>query len=266
MSADRQPPAPAQPPLAGWGVAITRPPEQAQLLAELVRQNGGTPHLFPLLAIAGLDDYAGFEAAIADIARVDWAIFISSNAVEQGMPRLLEHYPQLPAGLRFAAIGPTTAEALRQHGVGQVLLPHGRYDSESLLELPEMHAMLGRRVVVFRGVGGRELLAEELRRRGAEVRFAECYRRINPQHDAGSLAGLWQNKQLHACVVTSSEALRNLLQLADGADWLRHTPLCVNHPRIAEQAVRHGLRAAVAAAPGDKALLQCLIQLRASST
>lgn len=254
------PQATSQHPLAGCGIVITRPLEQAQQLADLVLRNGGTPHLLPLLAIAALDDYAAFDAIIADIDCIDWAIFISTNAVQQGMPRLLQRHPQLPPRLRFAAIGPTTAAELERHGASRVLTPQARYDSESLLALPEMQAVGGQRILIFRGVGGRELLAEQLRTRGAEVRFAECYRRINPQQDAGTLSGLWQNKQLHAFVVTSSEAMRNLLQLAGDADWLRGTPVCVNHARIAELAASHGLQVAVADAPGDEAMLQCLIQ------
>lgn len=245
--------------LAGCGIAITRPAEQAQALAELVSGCGGRPILFPLLAIVPLDDYSAFEQVLNGLPESDWAIFISTNAVQQGLPRVSARYPTLPPKLRFAAIGPATAAELHRQGVGQVLMPQDRYDSESLLALPEMQAMRGKRVMIFRGVGGRELLAETLQGRGAEITFAECYRRINPQQDAGDLARLWQNGNLHALVVTSSEALRNLLRLADGAPWLRETLMCVNHPRIAETALQQGLQVAVSQAPGDEAMLQCLI-------
>lgn len=245
--------------LAGCGIAITRPVDQAHSLAELIRLSGGKPIYFPLIAISPLEDYAAFDQALLGLADSDWAIFISSNAVEQSMPRILERYPVLPPNLRFAAIGPATAGELRAYGIQQVLIPESRYDSESLLILPQMHDMQHRRVMIFRGVGGRELLAETLRERGAQVTFAECYRRVNPQRDAGDLPVLWQNGQLHALVVTSSEALRNLLQLAGDARWLRETLMCVNHPRIAEAARAQGLRVAIAAAPGDEAMHQCLI-------
>lgn len=245
--------------LAGCGIAITRPVDQAQPLAELISLSGGKPIYFPLLAIAPLEDYSTFDQVLTGLADSDWAIFISSNAVEQSMPRIMERYPALPPNLQFAAIGPATAKALRSYGIQQVLIPESRYDSESLLTLPQMHDMQHRRVMLFRGVGGRELLAETLRERGAQVTFAECYRRVNPQRDAGDLPILWQNAQLHALVVTSSEALRNLLHLAGDARWLRKTLLCVNHPRIAEMARAQGLRVAIADAPGDEAMLQCLI-------
>jgi uroporphyrinogen-III synthase len=245
--------------LAGCGIAITRPVDQAQPLAELISLSGGKPIYFPLLAISPLEDYSTFDQVLTGLADSDWAIFISSNAVEQSMPRIMERYPALPPNLQFATIGPATAEALRSYGIQQVLIPESRYDSESLLALPQMHDMQHRRVMIFRGVGGRELLADTLRERGAQVTFAECYRRVNPQRNAGDLPILWQNAQLHALVVTSSEALRNLLHLAGDARWLRKTLLCVNHPRIAEMARAQGLRVAIADAPGDEAMLQCLI-------
>lgn len=248
--------------LSGCGIVITRPIEQAQKLADLTRHEGGQPILFPLLAIAPLEDERDYLAALEHLQECDWAIFISSNAVQQGMPRLLERYPQWPSSLRFAAIGPATASELLRFGVTQVLTPLDRFDSENLLALPEMQDVKGKRIMIFRGVGGRELLAEQLQVRGAEVAFAECYRRVNPQQNAGDLPRLWQNKQLHAIVVTSSEALRNLIALAGDAEWLRNTPICVNHPRIGELAQRHGLEVAVAAAPGDEGMLNCLIRNR----
>ena len=247
-------------PLAGRGIAITRPVEQADGLNEGIARAGGTSIAFPLLAIAPLEDFAAFDEVIATLPQCDWIVFISTNAVQQGMPHIADRFPQLPTGLRFAAIGPSTAQELAHYGVEQVLTPATRFDSESLLALPELQDVRKQRVVIVRGIGGRELLADTLRERGAEVAFAECYRRVNPQPDAGKLPELWQNGRLHALVVTSSEALRNLLQLAQDAPWLKGILVCVNHARIAEAARAHGLQVVLAEAPGDAAMLQCLIQ------
>ncbi len=241
-------------------IVITRPLDQAHHLAEMLRQQGWTALLYPLLAIEPLNDYSRFDACLNRLADIDWAIFISTNAVQQAMPRMMQRFPVLPQQLRFAAIGPSTAAGLGRFGVTSVLTPQARNDSEQLLALPEMQAVSGQRIMIVRGIGGRELLAETLRARGAEVVFAECYRRINPQQDADELRRLWQNKQLHALVITSSEALRNLLALAGNADWLRDTLICVNHARIAEQARLHGLQVVLATTPTDEGVLQCLIQ------
>lgn len=252
--------------LSGRVIVITRPVEQAHVLADLVRLHGGTPLFFPLLAISPLENYTRFNASLNLLTSTDWAIFISTNAVQQAMPRVLQYYPVLPQHLRFAAIGSSTAAELRKFGVKEVLTPQDRFDSEHLLALPEMQAVAGQRIMIFRGVGGRELLAETLSARGAKVVLAECYRRINPQPDAGELPRLWQNKQLHAMVVTSSEALRNLLDLTGNAAWLRDLQLCVNHARIAEQAQQHGLRVAIADMPGDAGMLKCLLQSAPTTT
>jgi uroporphyrinogen-III synthase len=125
-----------------------------------------------------------------------------------------------------------------------------------------MHAVANKNIVIFRGVGGRDVLADTLKARGATVDFAECYQRMNPQSDASVLSTLWQNDQLHAVVVTSSEAMRHLLSITDNSNaaWIRGVTLCVNHARIAEIPLQRGLRVNVADAPGDEAMLQCLIK------
>lgn len=246
-------------PLAGMGVAITRPSDQAKKLTGLIEAAGGHVILFPLIEIVGLDDYSQFEHEIAQISKYDWIIFISSNAVQHGMPHLLKH--PIPSHLRFAAIGPVTANELQDFGIQNVLIPQGRYDSESLLSLTEFQEMQGKKVMIVRGIGGREVLAETLKSRGAGVRFAECYQRINPQNNVNMLHQAWANQQLQAIVVTSSEAMRYLLNLASHTPWLREVTLCVNHARIAEQPIAMGLNVKVAEAPGDEAMLKALLRL-----
>ena len=243
--------------LTGIGIAITRPINQAKKLAALIDQAGGTPILFPLIEIEPLKDYSQFEAVTSEIENYDCAIFISSNAVQNGMPRLLKQ--GIPSNLNFAAIGPVTASELQSFGIKDVLIPNGRFDSESLLALPEMHAVSNKKVLIVRGVGGREVLAETLKARGAQVSFAECYQRINPQTNCELLANLYNEKKLHAIVVTSSEAMRHLLDLAGDADWLRNVALCVNHARIADLPRQLGLKVLVADALGDEAMLKQLL-------
>ena len=247
-------------PLQGLGIAITRPIDQAKKLSALIEQAGGTPILFPLIEITPLNDYSQFEAVINEIATYDWAIFISSNAVQNAMPRLVK--ASIPKNLNFAAIGPVTASELQSFGVKDVLIPNDRFDSESLLVLDEMHAMQDKKVMIFRGVGGRDVLAESLKARGAQVSFAECYQRINPQTNCDLLAQLYSENKLHGIVVTSSEAMRHLLDLAGDAEWLHNVTLFVNHARIADSPLQIGLKVLVADAPGDEAMLASLQALQ----
>ncbi len=247
-------------PLAGITIAVTRPIDQAEALCEAITHLGGKAVLFPLLAIAPLQDYHAFERQLAQLETTDWAIFISSNAVNYAMPRILRHYGNVPDNLKFAAIGHQTAKELAHYGVHNVLTPHTRFDSETLLALPEMHDVANIKIVIFRGVGGRELMAETLTARGANVYFAECYQRINPQTDANLLSELWQKGELQAIIVTSSEAMRYLLDLAGASEWIRHVILCVNHARIAELPLQFGLKVLVAEEPGDDSVLKKLLE------
>ena len=155
-----------------------------------------------------------------------------------------------------------TAAELAKFGVANTLAPQDRFDSESLLALPEMQAVANKNIMIFRGIGGRDVLADALKARGATVDFAECYQRASPQSDANILSTLWQNGQLHAVVVTSSEAMRHLLDITDSgnAAWIRSVTLCVSHARIAEIPLQRGLKVAVADISGDEAMLQCLIK------
>ena len=244
--------------LTGIGIAITRPIDQAKKLVKLIENAGGLPILFPLIAITPLNDYSEFEAVINEIDGFDWAIFISSNAVQNGMPRLVKH--GIPANLKFAAIGPVTASELNTFGIKQVLTPQNRFDSEALLALSEMQNMQGKKIMLFRGIGGRDVLGDTLKSRGAQVTFAECYQRVNPQTNCDLLAQLYSEKKLHGIVVTSSEAMRYLLDLTGNSDWLKQVILFVNHARIAENPIQLGLKVAIADTSGDQAMFDLIVQ------
>jgi uroporphyrinogen-III synthase len=247
--------------LKGLHVAVTRPVDQAESICEAIQHHGGDAILFPLLAISALDDYHEFESVIADLERANWAIFISTNAVDNALPRILKKFGNLPENLKFAAIGHQTAKELGLYGVHQVLIPHTRFDSETLLALAEMHDVANQNIVIFRGVGGRDVLANTLKSRGANVTFAESYRRINPQTNTQLLNSEWRQGRLDAVIVTSSEAMRNLLDMAGESEWLRHVTLCVNHARIAELPLQFGFKVLITDAPGDDAMIKCLSQL-----
>ncbi len=242
-------------------IAVTRPVDQAQSLCDAIQHHGGTAILFPLIAVAPLPDYHLFEQQLSQLETTDWAIFISSNAVDYAMPRVLKKFGSVPEHLKFAAIGHQTAKALSLYGIHNVLIPHTRFDSETLLALSEMQNVADMTIAIFRGTGGRELMTDTLKSRGANVYFAESYCRVNPQSDSKLLSKQWQQGKLDAVVVTSSEAMRHLLQMAGESLWLRHVTLCVNHERIAELPRQLGLKVLVATAPGDDAMLECLSQL-----
>jgi uroporphyrinogen-III synthase len=245
-------------PLAGLGVLITRPAAQAAGMRERIAEMGGVPVLFPTLAILPPRDTEALARHLADLAKRDLAIFVSPTSVEHGLAAI----PAWPAGLRAAAVGQGTAAALRAAGIANVLAPTDGGDSEHLLALPELAAMNGRRVLIFRGEGGRELLADTLKARGARVDYAECYRRGLPETDPTPLLALWRRGGIQAVTVLSSEGLDNLFTLlgADNADLIRATPLFAPHPRIAHHARGLGVIGTVATEPGETGLLLGLVE------
>jgi uroporphyrinogen-III synthase len=134
-----------------------------------------------------------------------------------------------------------------------------------LLALPELTNVTGRHVVVFRGEGGRELLVDTLRARGAQVDTVACYRRAAPASGAAGLDEAFAQRRVDAITITSSEGLDNLWVIVAPSTreiW-RALPTFVPHARIAERAREHGLRA-VATAGGDAGLLAGLLEWFAS--
>jgi uroporphyrinogen-III synthase len=243
-------------PLHGRHIVVTRPAGQAAHLASALVAHGAKPVLFPVLAIFDVEDSAPLLDLAIRLDSFDWAAFVSPNAVEKALPVILARRPW-PSGLRAATIGHSSEQALAGFGIGGVLAPQERFDSEALLELPEMQQMQGKRVVIFRGDGGREILAETLKARGAEIEYVTCYRRGRPDIDPAPLLKLWGDGRLDAVTVTSSEGLRNLFDMVGklGQAWLRKTPVFVPHRRIAEQARELGCHEIIATAPADDGLV-----------
>ena len=254
-------------PLSGLKIAVTRPRDQAARLARRIEQAGGIPLLFPLLDIAPVQDQQALHKQISRLAQkeplaasfeerqFDLAIFISPNAVQYGMAAI-RAAGEIPASLKIATVGQGSAKALREMGITNVIAPVERFDSEGLLALPELQNVAGWRVLILRGDGGRELLGDTLRARGATVEYAACYRRSKPQQDAAMLLDAAPD----ALTVTSSEALGYLWQMLDDAqrDRVCAIPLFVPHKRIAELAQQQGWRQVRLTDAGDDGLLFAL--------
>jgi len=248
-------------PLAGAGILVTRPARQAAGFAQKVAALGGAPVVFPAIAILPPADPAALLRAHATLPTYDVAIFISANAVEYGAP----DPRRWPAALVAFAPGPGTAEALAAIGIAGARVPATTFDSEGLLALPELADLHGRRVVIFRGDGGREHLGQALTARGARVDYVACYRRAKPAGGVAGLAEAFHEGRIDAVTITSSEGLDNLWGLADDAlrtAW-RARPTFVPHDRIAAHARGLGL-AVIETAGGDAGLLAGLLEWAAT--
>ncbi len=244
-------------PLAEVGVLVTRPAVQAAGFVARLRALGARPLSFPALAILPPSQPEALQATLAGLEDRDLAIFISPSAVEWGLAAV----GKWPGGLAVAAVGQGTADALASRSLVAIASPVDGADSEHLLALPFFADMTGRRILIFRGEGGRELLADTLRARGAEVDYAECYRRGLPAADPAPLLAALAGGELQAVSVFSGETLDNLLSLlGEAAPALFPLPLFAPHARIAAHARELGFTTAVATPPGESGLIAGLVE------
>ena len=253
--------------LTGIDILVTRPAHQAGELADRILGEGGSPVLFPVLEILDIPNPHLLLNLIERLDEFDIAIFISPNAVVKAM-HLISAKRTLPVALKVIAVGQGTAKELKNFGVTGVVAPTSRFDSEAMLDLPLLRQVKGKRVVIFRGDKGREMLAENLLKRGGVVEYAECYHRVRPESDIAPLLSAWTTGKMKAITITSSEGLRNLCDMVGktGEAWLKKTPLFVSHARIAQVAGELGFTRVVLTAAGDDGLLKGLLNYFCAET
>jgi uroporphyrinogen-III synthase len=246
--------------LNGLGVLITRPVNQARRLAQAIQAAGGEPLLYPTIEITDTDNPRAAKQILASLGNFDWAIFISANAVEKTFSLLAP--ATWPENISAATIGAATATALQERGVKSIFSPAEHFDSEALLALPEFQSIKNKRMVIFRGQGGRETLKQTLTDRGAEVVYCETYRRVQPASPNNQLA-LWaEQKKIHAIDVMSGESLANLLTMAGDSDIaIKQAALITHHPRVREMARTAGFAQILLCASGNEALITVLESL-----
>lgn len=245
-------------PLAKVGVLVTRPAAQAAGFVARLHELGAGSLLFPALAILPPAHPEALRAVLNNLASYDLAIFISPAAAEWGLAAAGDW----PVGVRIAAVGQGTGRALSARGIAPILTPEEGADSEHLLALPELAQTAGKRMVIFRGEGGRELLADTLRARGAQVDYAECYRRGRPEADPAPVLAALAEGRIQAVTAFSGETLDNLLALLGPAcpPALLSLPLFIPHARIAEHARMLGFRAIRPTGPGESGLIAGLVE------
>lgn len=239
---------------------MTRPRLQAEALCHLIEQHGGEALRFPTLAIEAIEPSpAAIDTALAS----DWMIFTSTNAVDFA----LQAFDGKMAGRRMpalAAVGGSTAHALRKAGWIVDCVPVNDFSSEGLLAEIRLQAVDGQSCIIVRGQGGREKIAETLRARGALVGYLEVYRRYRPDSDNRNLVDGLTRREIAVATVTSEEALSNLLAMLDddSVALLRKVPLVVVSERIRQAAETLGFETiAVSRQPTDIAILETLTML-----
>ncbi|TFF07352.1 uroporphyrinogen-III synthase [Pseudomonas sp. JMN1] len=245
-----------------WRVLLTRPAEESMALAASLSEAGVFSSSLPLLDIEALPVTAKQQAVFRGLGRYCAVIVVSKPAARLALQQLDRVCPQLP----WFSVGAATAQVLADHGLN-VQYPQTGDDSEALLAMPALReAVAGpdARVLILRGEGGRELLAERLREQGASVDYLELYRRFLPAYDAGVLMQRIQLERLNGVVVSSGQGFLHLQALA-GPDWpqVARLPLFVPSPRVYEMARAAGAEKVVDCRGASAAAL--LVALRSHS-
>lgn len=235
-----------------WRIVVTRPEPLAAVWTSKLTAFGYSTCNVCVMEIIPVDDAVGCQRIKNRVLAFDEyqkAIFVSQNAVAEGMRWLDTYWPQLPIGLEYFAIGKATGDALANFSIQVSRTSHKNIDmnSEGLLASDQLQNVQGEKILVFRGCGGRNLLREILESRGAEVDYCELYRRELPAAALAQLTAAFigeiKNNYRHIIAFHSGESAQNfhqlLLMLASQKDnkllttFIRQQPVLVPGVRVA---------------------------------
>ncbi|MTH47585.1 uroporphyrinogen-III synthase [Intestinirhabdus alba] len=200
-------------------ILVTRPSPAGEELVSRLRALGQVAWSFPLIEFTPGRELAALAGHLTTLGEGDLLFALSKQAVSFADARLRQEERRWPASPRYFAIGRTTALALHAVSGCDILWPQDREISEVLLQLPELQNIAGKRALILRGNGGRELLGETLAERGVEVNFCECYQRSAKYYDGAEEAMRWQTRGVTTVVVSSGEMLQQLWSLIP--QWYR---------------------------------------------
>ncbi|MBV8551752.1 MAG: uroporphyrinogen-III synthase [Acidobacteriaceae bacterium] len=233
------------PALAGQRVVVTRAVNQAEELAEPLRERGAQVILLPTIAIVSPSDPAPLREAAAHCDAYDWILFSSANAVAAFAAEL--RGPRNLRRARIAAIGSATRESAEKEGFTVSLVPE-KFVAESLVEAFASENLYGCRVLIPSSAVTREILPNELRRRGATVDVVEAYRNIIPPDTADLATAVFREPYPDWVTFTSSSAVDNLLSVTV-TTMLIEVKIATIGPVTSDSVRKHGLDVAAEADP-----------------
>ena len=234
-------------PLFGRRVVVTRARAQAGELSRELEALGAEVHEFPTIEIRPPEDFGPLDAAIRDLDSFDWLIFTSVNGVEAFIQRLSHHGLDLravPRGAKIAAIGPATAERVREAGLGVEIVPE-EYRAEALIGALSGASLAGRRVLIPRAKLAREVLPERLREAGAGVVVPPAYESVPSSEGKEELERRLEAGEVDCVTFTASSTVENFVRAFGGDDvgrLLSGTRVVCIGPITADTARGRGIR------------------------
>ncbi len=206
-------------------VLVTRPYAQGQVFIDCLKERKIHGLAFPCIEIKPVKLDHRLKEKFSTLNRYNYIIFISANAVWQALEILQKiNISTSSIQAKIVTIGKASAQAANRAGFEVDLSPDKGFNSEALLALPDFAAdkIAEKSCLIIRGVGGRNKLAEELTFRGAELSYAEIYRREKPTVDKGlsrqQLAEHWADLNIKVITATSNESIQNFYDMLNGAN------------------------------------------------
>ena len=240
-------------PLFGKRILVTRPKDQSMELVERLEAMGADAIEAPMIRILPPDDDGPLEEACARAGDFDWIVFSSANAVDAFMEQLLAGPGDLRAlgGVKLCGVGPATADSLANYGLKVDLTP-AEYRAEAVLRaLLDSGDVRGLKFLLPHADIGRELLAEELRRQGAEVTEVVAYRTVAVEADREGEPDIYRMLLEHSVDVvtfTSASAVRNFVRILGAepaADLLAGTVVACIGPVTADAALQSNIKTTI---------------------
>ncbi|MEC5343748.1 uroporphyrinogen-III synthase [Brenneria populi] len=226
-------------------ILVTRPSPAGEQLVTRLRKLGYSAYHSPLIEFSPGGELARLPAMLAALRPGDLLFALSRHAVDYADPQLTRGGAGWPQNPSYYAVGRATALALHRVSARHVAYPPERESSENLLQLPELQYVNGKHALLLRGNGGRELLGDTLRERGAKVSYCECYQRRPVYYDGLEQSRRWQQAGVDTLAITSGEMLQRIYTLVPDyyrASWLLGCQLVVVSERLADQARQLGWR------------------------
>jgi uroporphyrinogen III methyltransferase/synthase len=233
-------------PLFGRRVLVTRQRDQAHELVTELEDAGAEAMLVPMIHIAAPDDFGPLDDACTRVAEFDWIVFTSANAVEAFLDRLLAGARDLRAlrTAKICVVGQATADRLAKYGLKADLVP-AEFRAEAVVPaISEEAPVSGLKVLLPRSDIGREVVADDLRKHGAEVTDVVAYRTLAaeaPREGEPDVYRMLLDRQIDVVTFASPSAVRNFVRLLGAepaADLLRTTIVACIGPVTAEAAAQ----------------------------
>jgi uroporphyrinogen III methyltransferase / synthase len=240
-------------PLFGKRVLVTRPREQAAELVDRLEAMGADAIEAPMIQIVPPDDYGPLDEACARADAFDWIIFSSAVAVDAFIDRLLKTPRDLRVlgRVKLCSVGPATSERLARHGLKVDLTPP-EYRAEAVIHAISKNGNVrGLRILLPHADIGRELIAEELRKQGADVTEVVAYRTIATELDREGEPDVYRmllEHRLDVVTFASPSAVRSFvgtLGREPAADLLQTTIVASIGPVTAEAAAQHQIQTTI---------------------